>query len=77
MTIELGALCPKLSEQLAGLGIPKANLKFLDRCAEAVTLLYCQRLLSDLQYQIVRRALILKCQHEINQARANARTKSE
>lgn len=52
-----GALVPKLSQQLEG-ELPKSELKWLDKYADAVTLLKVQSLLSEKEADSARRRIV-------------------
>lgn len=52
-----GALSPKLSEQLKG-ELPKDELKWLDKYADAVTLLVIQELLSESEARKARQRIV-------------------
>lgn len=55
--LRFGAFAPKLSEQLEG-QLPKRELKWLDKYADAVTLLKVQSLLSEAEAKKARRRII-------------------
>jgi hypothetical protein len=55
--IHMGALSPKLSDQLAG-ELPKSELKWLDKYADAVTLLKVQSLLSEQEANKARHRIV-------------------
>ena len=57
MQIELGAMSPKLSKQLAETKIPKDRLVILDKLADSRTWLYLHGILTDAD---LRRALVTR-----------------
>ena len=67
-TIELGALCPKLSKQLAGLKVPKDRLRILDKHAHALTWCYVHSLITDAEHSRAGKRLIAKVNVEVRKA---------
>lgn len=72
-TIKLGALCPKLSKQLAGLKVPKDRLRILDKHAHALTWCYVHSLITDAEHGRAGKRLIANVNAEVRKA-ANAGT---
>ena len=68
MQIELGAMSPKLSKQLAATKIPKDRLKVLDKLADSRTWLYLHGILTDAESEKAAHRLIAKVQKELNGA---------
>ena len=67
-TIELGAMCPKLSAQLSGLKVPKDRLRVLDKLADSVTWCFLHGILTDSEHQRASKRLIAKVNMEVRKA---------
>lgn len=67
-TIELGAMSPPLSKQLAGLIVPKARLRILDKLADSLTWCYVHGLLTEPEHQRAGQRLIALVGKEVRKA---------
>ena len=67
-TIELGAMSPPLSKQLAGLRVPKARLRILDKLADSLTWCYVHGLLTEPEHQRAGQRLIALVGKEVRKA---------
>ena len=63
--IQLGAMCPKLTEQLEG-HAPAEKLEFLDRIADSITLLYLHGIITESQVTPARKRLMKKVEETIS-----------
>jgi hypothetical protein len=70
-TIELGALCPKLSKQLAGLKLSQGVLDLLDKLADSLTWCHLHGLLTDSEHNRAGQRLIARVRKEVRKV-ANA-----
>lgn len=68
--IELGALAPKLSEQLKGSIIPKNELKYFDMDASAISRLHVRGILNDSQARQARMKLLKNLESTAKKVRA-------
>lgn len=68
--IELGALAPKLSEQLKDSIIPKDDLKHFDLDATAISRLHVRGMLNDSQTRQARTKLLKKLEATAKKVRA-------
>ncbi len=68
-SIELGALSPKLSQQLKGCRIRPERLRILDKLADSVTWCYLHGLITDAESERARHRLIRKVQEELDRSR--------
>ncbi len=58
--LELGAMSPKIADQLAGLGIPAKQLRILDGHATAINRLHLHGLITQAERRCADRRLIAK-----------------
>jgi hypothetical protein len=70
-TIELGAMSPKLSQQLDGLKVPRKRLRVLDKLSESLTWCYLHHLITEAEHNRASRRLLAKVQDEVTKG-ANA-----
>lgn len=68
LKIEVGALSPKLSKQLAFLKVPKNRLRHLDKLAESVTWCYLHGLITSAEHTRACHKLLAKVQVEVTKA---------
>lgn len=71
--IEVGPLCPKLSEQLTGLGLSDEQLENLDALFDALNLCYVRGLISDSENNRGAKKLLKIVQREVSSANAKVR----
>lgn len=65
ISVQLGALCPKLTEQLKDYA-PADKLEFLDRIADSITLLSLHGIITESQVTPARKRLMKRIEKLIN-----------
>ena len=65
ISVQLGAMCPKLTEQLKG-HAPAEKLEFLDRIADSITLLSLHGIIPESQVTPARKRLMKKVKKTIS-----------